>query len=445
MEEYHQITLNEWVEMKAQLRRELNNVRTGFVRVGYVLRKMEETEAYKAEGYKSVAEFAEREHGLKPSTTSRWMSINREYSLDGYSMQLDPKWIDMNASQLTEMLALPAEDRELISPGTPREDIRELKRLEKMQEDRSDFEKIVRSFFESNPDDLEELRKMQSEPERYGETAWIGLLVPSGNRAYRKNGAMIFLYEDEIKFKRSGHSPEIVQWSEFWKTVEGIELPDEEDTEGADEPAAVEDREEAPGEADESHGRPEGPAGEGMDDSGRDEGGREEEGSGEEGLPEDDKAEVPEAEDSEETADEEAAVPVSDDLTEEEDAEPADIDIPEEEDVGSEESAGIAPAQKTDKHAETLDVEGDMNKPEIIVDESGNPSPEELPPEEKSTQDERIEAARDNVSLRYAELGNMIREQRWFKARELAAELHEELEFLAGADNEPFRRRMEKR
>lgn len=427
--EYHQITLNEWVEMKDQLRRELNNVRTGFVRVGYVLRKMEETAAYKAEGYKSVAEFAEREHGIKPSTTSRWMAINKEYSLDGYSMQLDPKWIDMNASQLTEMLALPAEDRELISPDTKREDIRELKRLEKMQEDRSDFEKIVRSFFESNPDDLEELRKMQSEPERYSETAWIGLLAPSGNRAYRKNGAMIFLYEDEIKFKRSGHSPEIVQWSEFWKTVEGIELPDEEDTEGTDEPAAVEDREEAPGEAEQSHGRPEGPSGEGMDDDRRTENGREEEGSGE--VPEDDKAEVPEAEDSEEAADEEAAVPVSDNLTEE--------------DVDSEESVEIAPAQNADKPAETLDIEGDMNKPEIIIDESGNPSPEELPPEEKSTQDERIEAARDNVSLRYAELGNMIREQRWFKARELAAELHEELEFLAGADNEPFRRRMEKR
>ena len=55
MEEYHQITLNEWMEMKDQLRRELNNVRTGFVRVGYVLRKMEETEAYKAEGYGVLA------------------------------------------------------------------------------------------------------------------------------------------------------------------------------------------------------------------------------------------------------------------------------------------------------------------------------------------------------------------------------------------------------
>ena len=429
MEEYHQITLNEWMEMKDQLRRELNNVRTGFVRVGYVLRKMEETEAYKAEGYKSVAEFAEKEHGLKPSTTSRWMSINREYSLDGYSMQLDPKWIDMNASQLTEMLALPAEDRELISPGTPREDIRELKRLEKMPEEQSDFEQIVRDFFASHPDELKELKELQGKSARFGEPDWIALLVPNGTRSHRKNGAMLFLYEDKIKFKRAGHGPEMVQWSELWKVAEGIDTPHEEDTEGTDEPAAVEDREEAPGEAEQSHGRPEGPSGEGMDDDRRTENGREEEGSGE--VPEDDKAEVPEAEDSEEAADEEAAVPVSDNLTEE--------------DVDSEESVEIAPAQNADKPAETLDIEGDMNKPEIIIDESGNPSPEELPPEEKSTQDEKIEAARDNVSLRYAELGNMIREQRWFKARELAAELHEELEFLAGADNEPFRRRMEKR
>ena len=252
---------------------------------------------------------------------------------------------------------------------------------------------------------------------------------------------MLFLYEDKIKFKRAGHGPEMVQWSEFWKVAEGIDTPHEEYTEGTDEPAAVEDREEAPGEAEQSHGRPEGPSGEGMDDDRRAENGREE-GSGE--VPEDDKAEVPEAEDSEEAADEEAAVPVSDNLTEDEDAESEDINIPEEEDVDSEESAGIAPAQNADKIAETLDIEGDINKPEIIIDESGNPSPEELPPEEKSTQDERIEAARDNVSLRYAELGNMIREQRWFKARELAAELHEELEFLAGADNEPFRRRIGK-
>ena len=71
MEEYHQVTLSEWMDLKNQFTRELNNVRTACVRVSYVLRQMDETKAYEAEGYKSVAEFAEKEHGLKPSTTSR--------------------------------------------------------------------------------------------------------------------------------------------------------------------------------------------------------------------------------------------------------------------------------------------------------------------------------------------------------------------------------------
>ena len=76
--EYHQITLNEWMDMKDQLRRALNNFRQSYVIVGYILRQMDDSKAYEAGGYKSVAEFAEKEHGLKPSTTSRWMSINRE-------------------------------------------------------------------------------------------------------------------------------------------------------------------------------------------------------------------------------------------------------------------------------------------------------------------------------------------------------------------------------
>lgn len=440
MAEYHQITLSEWVEMKNQLRRELNNVRTSFIRVGYVLRKMEESGAYRAEGYKSIAEFAEKEHGLKPSTTSRWMSINKEYSLDGYSMQLDPKWIDMNASQLTEMLALPAEDRGLISPGTPREDIRELKRLEKMPEEQSGFNELVRSFFESYPEELKELRKLQSNPGKYSEQAWIEMIAPSGNRAYRKNGAMLFLYEDKIKFKRVGHSPEVVQWQEFWAAIEGINISDEEDTEAVDGSTAVKGKEKAQGEAGKSSGRSEGPSGKGVDDGRRVESEREGKdvgaddtggteaarGAGEHNAeagetesngrrsaaPGDENEETAAGEGYEEPADECQRVPSGESgVDEQERAE-----------------SGIKEAQKDD--AEVI-------APAQIVDEEGNPSPEE-----KSERDERIETARDNAALRYADLGRMIKEKRWFKARELAAALHEDLEYLAGADDEPFRRQI---
>ena len=225
MEGYHQITLNEWMEQKKQLQRELNNVREGYVRVGYILRKMEESRAYEAEGYKSVAEFAEKEHGLQPSTTSRWMAINREFSLDGYSMQLDPKYLDMNASQLTEMLTLTIEDREMVRPETKREAIRELRRLEKEEPAaESGLEQIIRLFLEENPQlHTEIVSWMMFRPA--DQDGLIEKVNPSGNRSFRKNGMMLMMYEDYIKYKAAGKKPETVEWSEFFEITGKVELP----------------------------------------------------------------------------------------------------------------------------------------------------------------------------------------------------------------------------
>lgn len=240
MGEYHQITLSEWLEQKEQLRKELNNIREGFVRVGYVLRRMEDSRAYEAEGYKSVAEFAEKEHGLKPSTTSRWMAINREFSLDGYSMQLDPRYIDMNASQLAEMLVIAVEDREMIRPETKREDIRELKRLEKEEPPKeSGLEQIIRLFLEENEDiHTDIISWMTFRPA--DQAGLIERVNPSGNRSFRKNGMMLMMYEDYIKFKAAGKKPETAEWSEFFGIAGKIELPKDEE-EGIDGPAAVEE------------------------------------------------------------------------------------------------------------------------------------------------------------------------------------------------------------
>ena len=225
MSEYHQVTLTEWLELKEKLRKGLNDIRQSYVRVGYILRRMDDTKAYEAEGYKSVAEFAEKEHGLKPSTTSRWMSINREYSLDGYSETLDPKWMDMNASQLTEMLALPVQDREMVRPDTPREAIRELKRLDKEQGVESDLASVVTLFVLEFPELIKELQG-KPQPER------IAAIAPSGTRSFRKNGMMLMFYEDTVKFKAAGHAPENVSWDDLFTIMDNIEIPvDEEDAE----------------------------------------------------------------------------------------------------------------------------------------------------------------------------------------------------------------------
>lgn len=132
--EYVQMTLDDWAQMKQKLRQELIGVKQSFVRIGYALRQIDDQRLYENDGYKSIAEFAKAEYGLEASTTSRFMSINREYSIDGYSEHLRPEYTDLGRSQLEEMLKLPDADRQMIQPEASREDIRELKRFNKTEE-----------------------------------------------------------------------------------------------------------------------------------------------------------------------------------------------------------------------------------------------------------------------------------------------------------------------
>ena len=158
--EYVQMTLNDWVEMKRKLRQELLGVKQSFVRIGYALRKIEDQKLYENDGYKSIAEFAKEEYGLEPSTTSRFMSINREYSIDGYSEQLRPEYADLGRSQLEEMLKLPESDRQMIQPETSREDIRDLKRFNKTEPaagEADDLSQLIEQFFHDNRETLNTL------------------------------------------------------------------------------------------------------------------------------------------------------------------------------------------------------------------------------------------------------------------------------------------------
>ena len=68
MEEYTQITLDDWVRMKENLKRDLIGVQESFVRIGYTLRRIEEQKLYERDGYKNITEFARAEYGLNPST-----------------------------------------------------------------------------------------------------------------------------------------------------------------------------------------------------------------------------------------------------------------------------------------------------------------------------------------------------------------------------------------
>ena len=71
--EYVQMTLNDWVEIKQKLKRELLGIKQSFVRIGFVLRQIDDQKLYERDGYKSIADFAKQEYGLEQSTTSRFI------------------------------------------------------------------------------------------------------------------------------------------------------------------------------------------------------------------------------------------------------------------------------------------------------------------------------------------------------------------------------------
>lgn len=212
---YVQMTLDEWVEIKQKLRQELIGVKQSFVRIGYTLRKIEEQRLYEQDGYKSVAEFAKAEYGLEQSTTSRFMSINREYSVDGYSETLRPEFADLGRSQLEEMLKLPEEDRKMIRPETSREEIRELKRFNRAEPETGVADgigQLIENFFRDNRETLNAIFN----GEDLGNTKRISEIInPGGNRSYRKGLFFLMMYENKISVKKYGMAPQEMGWEEF--------------------------------------------------------------------------------------------------------------------------------------------------------------------------------------------------------------------------------------
>ena len=218
--EYVQLTLDDWLNIKEKLRKELQGVSEGFIRIGYHLKRIKEQRLYENDGYHDINEFAKAEYGLHPSTVSRFIAINTKYSIDGNSERLRPEFAGMGSTKLAEMLTLPDEDMEMIRPETTKESIRELKRFNRDTPDevseevdmRSTLETIVEEFFRKEADLLNEI---------YGEALELAEMVdrinPSGNRTFRTGLWFVSMFSEAegLKIKQFGQKPESVTWGAF--------------------------------------------------------------------------------------------------------------------------------------------------------------------------------------------------------------------------------------
>ena len=249
---YVQMTLNDWLALKGQLEAELRGAAAGFVRIGYLLRKIDETEGYKNDGSKSLTEWAKDNYGLSESSVSRFMAINRKYSIDGYSDQLRLEYAQYGSAKLSEMLALPDSDLQMVSPEMKREDIREIKKfnkeaakeeakaeehaadqheepLEEHHEEQAppaaaapelpdvlpEHQWII-EFFKANKEIMNDLYSSKAYEE--GNTEGMKEIVnPAGARTFRHKMTMVSMMESRIMVKVSVKSPAPMSWAGFFQ------------------------------------------------------------------------------------------------------------------------------------------------------------------------------------------------------------------------------------
>lgn len=252
---YVQMTLNDWLALKGQLEAELRGAAAGFVRIGYLLRKIKETKGYENDGSKSLTEWAKDNYGLSESSVSRFMAINRKYSINGYSDQLRLEYAQYGSAKLSEMLTLPDSDLEMVSPQMKKKDIQEIKKFNK--EAAKEEAKAEEHAADQHEEPLEEHHEEQAPPAAAApelpdvlpEHQWIieffkankeimndlysskayeeentegmkEIVNPAGARTFRHKMTMVSMMESRIMVKVSVKSPAPMSWAGFFQIAE---------------------------------------------------------------------------------------------------------------------------------------------------------------------------------------------------------------------------------
>lgn len=228
--------LMNYQQRKEDIRQRLREAAENFVYIGWQLKQVLEQKEYEADGYKDILEFAKAEYGLGKDETYRFIRINTRYSEGGNSPKLAEQFRGLHQSKLAEMLTLPDGDLELITEKTTREEIRELNRFNRQQEEEQKqlpkeepeekpaqefagpLQTIIKDFFaptDTRPEDLVHtmLLKLLNIVSGKSEDTVLSqeeqlqeCINPKGNSSFRKGRFFLFLYEakEGMKYKIFG-------------------------------------------------------------------------------------------------------------------------------------------------------------------------------------------------------------------------------------------------
>lgn len=237
MEEYTQITLDEWTEWKEDIRRKLQETAQNFVYIGYRLRQIRDSGML--DGCSDIFEFAYKEYGLGKSTVSRFIAINEKFSEGGYSLEMKSEYQAIGSSKLSEMLTLTEAECQLITEKTTVKEIRELKKFTRQQDQEPEQEEpeekinytpmqkcIIDMFSDARgQQDLAQILELLQNAELDALQKAAELINPADYRTHKKGIIFLFLYDWKtgIKYKlMTKPEPECMTWVEFLTEINNI-------------------------------------------------------------------------------------------------------------------------------------------------------------------------------------------------------------------------------
>ncbi len=237
MEEYTQITLDEWTEWKEDIRRKLQETAQNFVYIGYRLRQIRDSGML--DGCSDIFEFANREYGLGKSTVSRFIAINEKFSEGGYSLEMRKEYQAIGSSKLSEMLTLTEAECQLITEKTTVREIRELKKFDRQQDQEQELEEtkpeisytpLQKCIIDMLSDargqqDLAQIMELLQDAELSTLQRASEIINPGEYRSHKKGIVFLFLYDWQtgIKYKlMTKPEPECMSWVEFLTEINKI-------------------------------------------------------------------------------------------------------------------------------------------------------------------------------------------------------------------------------
>jgi len=256
MEEYHQITLNEWQQWKEEIRQKLKEAAGNFVYIGYRLKQIRDSGMF--DGAADVFEFAQKEYGLSKSTVSRFIAVSEKFSDPDQPLLLRKEYELMGSSKLSEMLTLPDNECEMISEQSTVRDIRSLKEFNREAENMINAKTETDSETEEPQDEVENAEQNTVEPLQNSEKTELShlekciydffsdksmktafnlichstdeesekkayeLINPSGAKTHKKGLCFISMlnWDRGVRYKLMIESaPHSLTWHEFFDTV----------------------------------------------------------------------------------------------------------------------------------------------------------------------------------------------------------------------------------